>query len=260
MNAVTLPRPKPSLWRIYSLETRSEFLRVWRNPGFVLPTLLFPLMFYLFFGVLLARGQGGMEQSLYALAGLGSFGIIGPGLFGFGVGFALDRGLGWLQVKRATPMPPSAYLLAKVAMAMLFAFLVVLLLSAIAGFLAHVALERSQWLMLLATLVLGSIPFCAMGLAIGAWSKPQSAPAMVNLVFLPMSFLSGLWIPLQFLPAFMQKLAVVFPAYHLGRLAYAAIGVRPAPALPHVAVLAAFTVGFLLIAARGYRRNPPGNG
>lgn len=260
MNAVTLPRSTPSLWRIYRLETRSEFLRVWRSPGFVLPTLLFPLMFYLFFGVLLARGQGGLQQSLYALAGLGSFGVISPGLFAFGVGFALDRGLGWLQVKRATPMPASAYLLAKVAMAMLFACIVTLLLCIMAGFLAHVALERSQWLALLATLVLGSIPFCAMGLAIGAWSKPQSAPAVVNLIYLPMSFLSGLWMPLQFLPAFMQKLAVVFPAYHIGRLAYAAIGVQPASTLLHVVVLAAFTAGFLLIAARGYRRNPPSNG
>ena len=260
MNVPALSRTMPSLLRIYRLEIRSEFLRVWRTPGFSLPTLLFPLMFYLFFGVLLASGQGGMQQSLYALAGLGSFGAIGPGLFGFGVGFAMDRGLGWLQLKRAAPMPVSAYLLAKVAMAMLFAFIVTALLSAMAGFLAHVALERSQWLALVVTLVLGSVPFCAMGLAIGAWSKPQSAPAVVNLIFLPMSFLSGLWMPLQFLPAFMQKLAVIFPAYHLGRLAYAAIGVQADPMLPHMAVLAAFTTVFLLVAARGYRLNPPSNG
>lgn len=256
----TIAHPSAPRGRIYLLEARSEFLRVWRTPGFAIPTLLFPAMFYLFFGVLLANGQHGMDQSLYALGGLGSFGVMTPGLFGFGVGFAMDRGLGWLLVKRASPMPPTAYLLAKVAMAMLFALLVTLLLFCMAGFLAHVRLERSQWLILAVTLVLGSIPFCAMGLAVGAWAKPQSAPAIVNLIYLPMSFLSGLWMPLQFLPPFMQKLATVFPAYHLGRLAYDAAGIQPAQVLLHVAVLGAFTVGFLLLAARGYRLNPPSNG
>lgn len=253
-------RPFAERARIYRLEARSELLRVWRTPGFAIPTLLFPAMFYLFFGVLLARGEHGAEQSLYALGGLGSFGVMTPGLFGFGVGFAMDRGLGWLQVKRASPMPPSAYLLAKVAMAMLFAGIVSTILCCMAAFLSHVSLAPMQWLALLVTLVLGSIPFCALGLAVGAWAKPQSAPAIVNVIYLPMSFLSGLWMPLQFLPAFMQKLATLLPAYHLGQLAYSAVGVTQEPLLHHVLALAGFTVGFLLLAARGYRRNPPSNG
>ena len=246
--------------RIYMLETRSEFLRMWRTPGFGIPTLLFPAMFYLFFGVLLAKGEHGAEQSLYALGGLGSFGVMTPGLFGFGVGFALDRGLGWLQLKRASPMPPAAYLLAKMAMAMLFSLLVTLLLFGMAAFLAHVSLRPTQWLTLAVTQVLGGVPFCALGLAVGAWAKPQSAPAIVNAIYLPMSFLSGLWMPLQFLPGFMQKLAVIFPAYHLGRLAYAAAGIQTTRVVPHVSALAGFTIVFLALAARGYRRNPPSNG
>lgn len=259
MNAV-MTRPLSATTRSYLLEARAEFLRVWRTPAFVFPTLVFPMMFYLFFGVLLAKGQGGMQQSLYALAGLGCFGSLGPGLFGFGVGFSLDRGLGWLQVKRASPMPPAAYLLAKVVISMLFSFLIAALLFAMAALLAHVALERSQWAALASTLVLGCIPFCALGLAVGAWVNPQAAPAVVNLIYLPMSFLSGLWMPLQFLPAFMTKIALFMPAYHLGRLAYSSIGVQPDAALPHVIVLTIFTLGFLAVAARGYRTNPPSNG
>ncbi|HEV2212372.1 MAG TPA: ABC transporter permease [Gammaproteobacteria bacterium] len=243
------------LLRIYYLEARCEFLRVLRTPGFAIPTLAFPLMFFLFFGVLFATGPHAQEQAMYTLAGLGSFGVIGPGLFGFGVGFALDRGLGWLQVKRASPMPPSAYLLAKVAMSMLFALLVVVLMFSAAAALAHVSLGFDQWLILAVTLVLGAIPFCAMGLAIGSWTKPQAAPAVVNLLFMPMSFLSGLWLPLQFLPKFLQNLAVILPPYHLGRLAVGAIGLEKVDVLPHVLALAAFTVFFLLLARRGYRRS-----
>jgi ABC-2 type transport system permease protein len=259
MNAV-VARPLSRTARIYLLETRSEFLRVLRNPGSAIPLILFPLMFYAFFGVMLAHGKDGAEQSLYALAGLGSFGVITPGLFGFGAGFALDRGLGWLQVKRASPMPPAAYLLAKLGMSTLFSLLITLSLFAMAAGLAQVRMEPAQWLLLAATLVIGNIPFCAMGLAVGAWAKPQSAPAMVNLIYLPMSFMSGLWMPLQFLPAFMQKVALFLPAYHLGRLAYSIVGVQPDAPLPHVLALLGFTAGFLLVAARGYRLNPPSNG
>lgn len=243
--------------RSYALETAYEFLRVLRAPGFAIPTLLFPAMFYLFFGVLLAHGPHAAEQSRYAFAGLGTFGVIGPGLFGFGVGFALDRGQGWLQLKRASPMPPAAYLLAKVAMSMLFALIIVMLLGSMAAMLAHLHLQARQWWLVGVTLVAGTVPFCAMGLAIGAWAKPQSAPAIVNLVFLPMSFLSGLWVPLQFFPNAMHAIATVLPAYHLGALAFGAVGIHTGTdPLVHIAALAAFTAGFLLLAARGYRRNP----
>ena len=259
MNAV-VARPMSRSTRIYLLETRSEFLRMLRTPGAAIPLLLFPLMFYAFFGVMLANGKDAMMQSLYALAGLGSFGVITPGLFGFGAGFALDRGLGWLQVKRASPMPPTAYLLAKLGMSSLFSLLITLSLFAMAAGLAHVRLQPQQWLQLAVTLVLGNIPFCALGLAVGAWAKPQSAPAVVNLIYLPMSFMSGLWMPLQFLPAFMQKLALFLPAYHLGRLAYSVVGLQPDAPLPYMLALVGFTVGFLLVAARGYRINPPSNG
>lgn len=258
MNSTVIRSGGPNV-RMYLLEARSEFLRMWRTPGAVVPMLAFPVMFYAFFGVVMAGGPHGPEHSVFSLAGLGSFGVMGPGLFGFGAGFAIDRGLGWLQLKQATPMPALAYLLAKVAMAVLFCSIVIVLLFAMAAFLARVQLQPGQWLQLFITLVSGSVPFCALGLAIGAWAKPQSAQAVVNAVYLPMSFLSGLWIPPQFLPHFLQEFAVVLPAYHLGQLAYAAVG-APAEILPHMLALAGFTAGFLVLAVRGYRRNPPSNG
>jgi ABC-2 type transport system permease protein len=260
MNAAVITRPFSHSLRSYLLETRSEFLRILRNPGAAIPMLAFPMMFYAFFGVMLAKGEHGMEQSVYALAGLGSFGVISPGLAGFGAGFAIDRGFGWLQLKRAAPMPAAAYLVAKLGMSVLFAALITLILSAMAASLVHVQLAPGQWLQLFVTLVLGSVPFCALGLAVGAWAKPTSAPAIVNAIYLPMSFLSGLWMPLQFLPKAVQDIALTLPAYHLGKLAYNAVGVSEDPLLPHILALAGFTVGFLLLAGRGYRRNPPSNG
>jgi ABC-2 type transport system permease protein len=75
------------------------------------------------------------------------------------------------------------------------------------------------------------------------------------MVYLPMAFLSGLWFPLQVMPKFLQQLAPLWPSYHLNALALSAVGLSDASRLPHVLVLAGFTLGFLLLAARRLRRN-----
>jgi ABC-2 type transport system permease protein len=47
----------------------------------------------------------------------------------------------------------------------------------------------------------------------------NAAPGIINLVYLPMSFCSGLWMPLSMLPHWMQKMAPALPTYHYAQLA-----------------------------------------
>jgi ABC-2 type transport system permease protein len=63
-----------------------------------------------------------------------------------------------------------------------------------------------------------------LGQAFGYALGPNSAPVVLNLVYLPMAFASGLWIPIHQLPGFLQALAPYLPAYHLGQLALSTIG------------------------------------
>lgn len=237
----------------YLAEARSECLRYLRAPSFMLPITLFPGMFYLVFGVLMARGEGA-DAARYLLASYATFGVMSPGLFGFGVSLALERDGGLLTLKRALPMPPGAYLMGKMLMAMGAAAFVVLLLLGLSQ-IAHVSLSLEQGAALLFTGVLGVLPFCALGMFIGTLVKGQGGPGVLNLVYLPMSFLSGLWFPLPMLPRVLQQIAPMWPSYHLDRLALAAVGM-PQDALPgHVLVLLGFTVAFLLLAARRLRRH-----
>lgn len=237
----------------YLEEARSECLRYLRAPGFMLPVMLFPAMFYLLFGVLMAKSNGA-DAARYLLASYGVFGVMSPGLFGFGVSLALERDGGLLTFKRALPMPPGAYLLGKMLMAMVAAGVVILLLLAMALSLGHVALAPAQAGALLLTGMLGVLPFCALGMFVGTLIKGQGAPGMLNLIYLPMSFLSGLWMPLPLLPAFLQRIAPVWPSYHLDMLALAAVGMNREPLLVHVLVLIGFAAAFLLMAARRLRR------
>lgn len=237
----------------YLAEARSECLRYMRAPGFLLPILLFPGLFYLVFGVLMGRSAGA-DAARYLLASYSVFGVMSPGLFGFGVSLSLERDGGLLTWKRALPMPPGAYLLGKMLMAMLAAAVVVLMLLAMATGLAHVALTPVQAVALLVTGMLGVLPFCALGMLVGTLIKGQGAPGMLQLVYLPMSFLSGLWFPLSMLPKSLQQFAPVWPSYHLDRIALTAAGIVHDAILPHVLVLAGFGVAFFALAVRRLRR------
>lgn len=253
MNTLDIPSFSPL--RAYALEARYEFLRLLRTPSFSLPSLLFPPVFYLLFGVLLGGGRGGPAAAQHLLAGYGVFGVMGVALFGFGVTVAMDRDQGLLTLKRAQPMPPGAYLMAKMAMAMLFGAIIFLLLAMLGVAFAGVRLSASQWVWLAVVMLLGVLPFSALGLWLGSLISGRGAPALVNLVYLPMAFLSGLWVPLSMLPALLQKMAPAWPAYHLAQLALKGLGMDAGrPLLLHVAVLAAMTAVFFVLAQRRLMR------
>lgn len=251
----TLPQgmPRARVIGAYLEEARSECLRYMRSPAFMLPIMLFPAMFYLLFGVLMAKANGA-DAARYLLASYGVFGVMSPGLFGFGISLALERDGGLLTYKRALPMPPGAYLLGKMVMAMAAAGVVILLLLAMAVTVGHVTLSLQQAGALLLTGVLGVLPFCALGMFVGTLIKGQGAPGMLQIIYLPMAFMSGLWFPLPMLPKFLQQIAPVWPSYHLDMLALAAVGVKQGSLPGHVLVLTGSTAGFLLLAARRLRR------
>lgn len=237
----------------YLHEARAECLRYLRSPGFVLPTLLFPATFYLMFAVVLDIGHSA-DGPRFLLGTYATFGVMAPGLFGFGVSLAMERGNGLLTLKRALPMPPAAYLLGKMVMAMLMALAIALLLQALAVWVAGVPLSAAQVLRLSLTCMLGALPFCALGLLLGTLVKGDAAPALVNLLYLPMALLSGLWFPLSVLPPLLRNLAPAWPSHHLNMLAQSVIGFDTGSAWPHVLWLAAFTVVAAALAAWRLRR------
>ena len=239
------------LFAAYLGDMKFEFTKMLRTPAFALPTLLFPAMFYLLFGVLMGSAKGNADAALYSFAGMSVFGTMAPGLFGFGVSLAFEREYGLLTFKQALPMPPGAYLIARMAMAMLFASIISLLLILLAKFVGHVPLTFGKALTIYLVNVLGVLPFCAIGLCVGAYVSGQAAPAIVNVIYLPMAFLSGLWFPMQFLPHIVQQMAPAWPAYHLAQLSFGALD---APSMgstaSHVTMLTGITIVFFTIAVR----------
>ena len=201
--------------RLMRKEIRYEFFRMLRLRAFSLSVIGFPVMFYLLFGV----ANRHTEWARYLLASYSCFGMVGAALFGLGAGIAMERTQGWLELKQASPMPRMAYLLAKTVSCAVFAMIIVALLLAIGVTLGGVVMTAGEAIRLAAVTLAGVIPFASMGLLISFLVPPTAGPGFINLIYLPMSFLSGLWMPISTLPHWLQKMAPALPTYHYAQLA-----------------------------------------
>jgi len=104
--------------------------------------------------------------------------------------------------------------------------------------------------------IVGTLAFMAIGLVAGAIAKTQqAATAIANLVILPMAFLGGAFIPLDYAPAWIRQVSYVMPLRYLvtGMQNVMARGEGPVSALPAIAVLLALTAVLTLIAVRAFR-------
>jgi ABC-2 type transport system permease protein len=249
------PMKVSRLLRAYLTEARFEVWRTLRTPAFLFPTIALPVMLYVFFGVVLAGAKTAANPAaaLGILSGFAMFSVIGPGLFGIGTGFAIERQSGVITLKRALPMPPAANLVGKLLASMTLALLVMIALVSIAVTFGHVSLTLAQIAKLLVVGALGVVPFCALGLLVGSFASGSGAPAAVNLIYFPMVYLSGLF-PFG-MPKGLQSAQPVWPAFHVNQLSRFALDLPTTFDLRLSAlVLTVFTVVCVTIAARRLSR------
>jgi ABC-2 type transport system permease protein len=237
-------------------QTRSELLMRWRVPAFSVTNLALPIVFFVFFGLPVAhiRRADGVTLGAYLLASFGAYAVGNVMVYGFGIGVAVERGMKIDRLMRASPLPPLVLILAKVLTALVFALLALVLLIAFGIVVGGIHQTPAVWAAVIARLLAGSLPFIALGFAIGYWSGHHAAPAIANLIYLPLSFASGLFMPLDQLPGFVQALAPYLPSYHYAQLAWSALGAGKESFGVSLSWLAGYTALFLTLAVKAYRR------
>ncbi len=247
MTSGTMVAGRASMGAIFRKETKYEFLKLLRTRSFSASVIGFPVMFYLLFGVANKHAYSeNVHIAKYMLGGYAVFGLVGAALFGIGVGLASERAAGWLEVKQASPMPPIAYLVAKCASAVAFGLIIVSILTVLGLTLGGVSLSVNEFARMMGLTMVGSVAFASMGLLLALVVPANAAPGIVNLIYLPMSFLSGLWIPIHMLPKWLQPLAPLLPTYHLAQLMQHVFGYQDRASMAsHWAGLAGFTIMML---------------
>jgi ABC-2 type transport system permease protein len=234
--------------RLASAHARAQTLELARHPSFVVPTLAFPALFFLVFVAPSSRAA-----PREALASYLGFAVLGVAFFQFGVGVATDRVSAWEVYLRSLPVSSAARFVARIAVAALFALLSASVVAGVALATIHPSLAWSRWTALTAALLIGSVPFALLGIAIGYWATPRGALPTANLLYLGLSYAGGLWTGPGKLPASVEKLSPYLPTRQYGELLWsAAFG---SLRLGTVGALSIFTVVFGLAATWGYRRD-----
>ncbi|MFC4913460.1 ABC transporter permease [Actinomadura gamaensis] len=231
---------------------RLELLRLLRDPGYLIMTLVTPLTMYLVFTNLDLGGGAGRDGAVYSMVGMAGFGAIGAVMTN-GVSIAEDKPLGWIRQLRLLPLAPSQAVVGRATCAMVAALPPIVAVCAAGALVDDVSLSPGRWVAVFLLLWLGISPLAVLGVGFGYLLTAQKAQ-MAGLVFyMGLSMLGGLWFPVAKMPSWLARVARVTPVNRYGELSWKVAGGQ-APTLVGVLVLAAWAAAFAAFSVIAYRR------
>ena len=240
-------------------QLKSEQLVFWRSREAAIFVFLFPPLLFLLLASVFGDGtRDGVPASTYLVAGLIAYAAANTALGGLAITLVIRREFGILKRLRSTPLPAPLYLAAVLLSNLFVVVLQSFVVVALGVFLFDAQLPES-WLAFVLALALGAAAFAGLGLAITALVRSGEAiAAAVNVIILPMSFLSGAFGPADSLPGTLEALRDVLPLRYLIDLvlgAYAegdAVWERPTA----IAVIAAWGAAGYIVARRRFGWEP----
>jgi imidazolonepropionase-like amidohydrolase/ABC-type multidrug transport system permease subunit len=227
---------------------RSELRVSLRERSVLFFNYLFPMVFFFMFGEFMnARASLGSAQ--FIVSTVLAIGIMGNGFFGMGMRAVQERELGILRRLRLAPITPAPILFASLVSGVLIYLPPAVLTLVLANRVYHMPAPQNL-LSLLAFIVIGSAAFRSIGLIIAAVADSAAeAQILIQILYLPMLFMSGTTFPTMNLPKWIQTAAEYMPATYLksgmqgiiqNGESFVANGSSVA------ALLATFTVGFII--------------
>lgn len=239
--------------QILGVEVGEGLRAILREPTALFFSVLMPVMLFALFASLFGNqpSADGIPTAARMLATFGTFGVVSVMLMNPGIGVANDRASGWLRVKKVSAAPISVTIAGRVLAAVPYALFAIVAFTVLSLLVSGPSIGLGPWLRLVVVLIVGSLPFALFGLAVGFVTSANAAAAVLNAVFFPLAVASGLWMPLEILPAWIQNIAPYLPTYHLSRLAVAQL--TGAPAIGNLLALLLTTAIAGGLAAWAYR-------
>lgn len=203
---------------LFAHQFRADQLIFWRNRESAIFVYLFPVLLFLLLGTVYGGTYKGEPVVDYLVASLIAYGVANTAFGGLAIMLVVRRESGILKRIRSTPLPAPVYL----AAALMSIFVVFVLQSAtilLLGKFVYDARMPTDWLSVALALVLGAACFAGMGLGAASLIRSaEGAAAVVNVIVLPMTFLSGGFGPTRDFPDFLQAIADVLPLTYFVRI------------------------------------------
>lgn len=201
-------------------QVRYELLKFWRDPQAVFFTIALPVVFLVIFAAVFGNetldDRSGLKVSTYYVPGIIALGVMAAAFVSLAIGLIEQRERGVLKRLRATPLPAGAFIASRAAIAVLLTALIAVILTLIGRVLYGVTIPSDRAPGLLLTLAVGTAAFACLGFALsGVVRSANAAPAVANMVTLPLQMISGIFFPVDLIPDAVLAVAKLFPVYHL---------------------------------------------
>jgi ABC-2 type transport system permease protein len=246
---------------VFVHQVRAEQLVFWRSREAAVFIFIFPVMLFVLLASVFGDGDyEGRPVRDYLLTGLLGYGVANTAFAGLAITLVVRREYGILKRLRSTPLSPPVYLAGVVASVLIVFALQAVVLIAL-GRLVFDAELPARPLGVAVTLALGVAAMAALGFGVsGLIRSDEGASAVVNVIVLPMSFLSGAFGPTRDLPRFLEALAEALPLRHFLDAVQGVYldGDQPWDHAGSLAVVAAWGVVGLLLSVRYFGWQPRG--
>jgi ABC-2 type transport system permease protein len=243
---------------LFAHELRNQQRLFWRNREAAVFVFVFPPMLFLLLGAVYNGTIAGFRAADALLVGMIGYGCANTAFAGLAITLVIRRESGLLKRVRGTPLTPRTYLVALLASTSIV-FALQTALTLLLGVLLYDAQGPRNWPGLVAAVLVGVACFAGMGFGIASVIRSgEGSSAVVNLIVLPMAFLSGAFGPTRSYPDVLQAIADVLPLTYLIAILRDVYlrGESFGNDLGAIAILAAWGLAGLLVAWRRFGWEP----
>ncbi len=202
--------------RLFLHELTNQQRLFWRSHESAFFTFILPLILLLIVGLVYGDTTiDGEPAAPYLVAGMLGFGVVATAYAGLAINVVIRRESGVLKRVRGTPLPPAGYLGAVIVSTLVVLGVEALAQVLIGRYVLDAGFPESPGGLAVA-LLLGVAAFSALGLATTAIVRSaEGSSAIVNAIYLPMVFISGVFFSVGALPGFLEAIAEVLPLTYL---------------------------------------------
>jgi ABC-2 type transport system permease protein len=206
---------------IFKMQCKSEILRVLRNRYFVFWSLVMPILFYYIFTNIVNTDVPDKElwQAHYLMS-MTVFSVMGSSIMTLGIRKVQENSQGWSMFMRITPLSDSVYFVAQMVGQSFIHVISIIVIFSAGALINDVNLTVSEWILSGLWILLGSIPFLALGTLIGTMKKVETAAGISNLIYMMLAIAGGMWMPIEVMPTLMQQIGKWLPSYNYGNGAW----------------------------------------
>ncbi|MFN2744957.1 MULTISPECIES: ABC transporter permease [Bacillus] len=232
---------------VFQMQCKTEIKRMLRNRYYVFWSLAMPIAFYYIFTNIVNTNASDPEAwKAHYLMSMTSFSVMGSSIMTLGIRMVQERAQGWSTFIRVTPLPDHVYFAAQMAGQSVIHLLSITVIFLSGALINGVSLTPLEWILSGLWILLGSLPFLAIGTLIGMMKKVDTAAGVSNVLYMALAVAGGMWMPLEVMPKMMQNIGYWLPSYHFGSGAWEIVK-GEMPGWQNILILLTYSAALMLL-------------